>query len=47
MLVAIWETKGIGFPPPIGKGVISTAAKIGGPAKLPVGARAWALIVVP
>ena len=44
---AFWLANGILLVVPIMKGVMSTAAIFGGPAKLVVGARHWALIVVP
>ena len=47
MLDAVWLMKVIGFPPPIGKGVMFTAGMVGGPAMVVVGAKPSALIVVP
>ncbi len=45
---AVWLAKGIlWLGPPMTNGVMSTAGMIGGPAKLEVGARHWALMVVP
>ena len=44
---AVWLANGILLLVPITNGVMSTAGMVGGPATLVVGARHWALIVVP
>lgn len=47
VLDAVWLANTIGVVVPVLNGVISTDGMDGGPAELVVGARHWALIVVP